>query len=283
MTSKKSTPNPLWIVLPTWFICFIFRALEFLVLKTDQTFFGEAVVHSLIGIVMLILIIILYPLNGERIGLTKTNILSNFLKGMLFSLITFGIAYTTEIIILNLDKSFVKVDLYITSYSVNGQIGQQRSIIFFLICILVNIVNVLMEEGMFRGLFQTLLNQWYQFMASSIIAALLFGFWHIIGPFRNFWEGTVSANGFVDSSIMFIGISIFVGLKFSLITKLTGNLYMAMGDHFLNNTLLDMFHIISTSGSDSYITIRILIAQTLSFGVVFVFYLIRKYRAAQAC
>ena len=34
-----------------------------------------------------------------------------------------------------------------------------------------------------------------------------------------------------------------VGFKGAMITKLTGSLYMAMGDHFVNNTIVNILHV----------------------------------------
>jgi len=48
----------------------------------------------------------------------------------------------------------VRLDFYVSAYSVSGNIGQQRGLLFLLICLVGNLINVLMEEGIFRGLFQ---------------------------------------------------------------------------------------------------------------------------------
>lgn len=42
--------NVLYCVLAVYCVCFIFRIYEYFVLRTDQSFWGEAFVHKLIGI-----------------------------------------------------------------------------------------------------------------------------------------------------------------------------------------------------------------------------------------
>lgn len=66
--------------------------------------------------------------------------------------------------------------------------------------------------------------------------------------------------------------------KFALIGKMTGNLYMAMGDHFVNNTIVNILHVISTEEADHLMTVRITIAQSVSFVIVLVWYLIIYFK-----
>ena len=61
-----------------------------------------------------------------------------------------------------------------------------------------------------------------------------------------------------------------------MMTKLTGNLYMAMGDHFVNNTIVNILHVISDTGADQMQVVRISIAQSVSFIFVLVWYLLKK-------
>ena len=66
-----------------------------------------------------------------------------------------------------------------------------------------------------------------------------------MAPLRDYYYGSMSLNGFIANSVMLVITSGLVGLKFAMITKLTGNLYMAMGDHFVNNTVVNILHVIS--------------------------------------
>ena len=69
-----------------------------------------------------------------------------------------------------------------------------------------------------------------------------------------------------------------VGSKFALITKLTGNLYMAMGDHFFNNTIVNIFHVISITGADELMVLRISIAQSISFIAVLLWCFVVRHK-----
>lgn len=63
-----------------------------------------------------------------------------------------------------------------------------------------------------------------------------------------------------------------------MMTKITGSLYMAMGYHFVNNTIVNILHVVSNTGNDELQFIRIAIAQTISFIVVLIWYLRTRKR-----
>ena len=274
-------------VLIIYVICFAFRALEYFVIRTDQTFFGEAFIHKLIGIGLLVAAIFVFRYKFSDVGFKTGKSFLDILKGLTFGIVVFIIAYGVEIIILAASNNLQAVELYVTAYSVDaGEEVKRTGFIFFLICVIGNIINVLMEEGVFRGLFQKMLSDKYKFVIAGIIASLLFGLWHIMAPLRSFIDGNKSAGGFIGESMMLIGTSALVGFKFAMMGKMTGNLYMGMGDHFVNNTIVNMLHVINKENeADNLMVIRISIAQSVSFTAVLIWFiigLIKKKKASQA-
>ena len=261
-------------ILVIYLICFAFRALEYFVIRTDQTFLGEAFIHKLIGIGLLILAIKVFRYSFAEVGFKTGKAFYDILKGLAFGLATFFVAYGVELIIVASTGNLKGLELYVSAYSVDGNVGHQTDFYFFVICIVGNIINVLMEEGVFRGLFQRMLNSHYKFVIAAIIASVLFGVWHIMSPLRNYLDGNQSLGGFIAQSCLLIGTSALVGFKFAMMGKLTGNLYMAMGDHFVNNTIVNILHVVSNSEADQFQVIRITIAQSLSFTVILIWYLI---------
>ena len=266
------------IVLIIYLICFMFRILEYFILRTDRTFWGEAFIHKLIGIAVLFVVIKLFDFTFKEIGFAKGKTILCISKGLAFGLVIFVLAYSAEILVLALHGNFKTLALYVSAYSVDGNIGHQTALVFFAICIVGNIINVVMEEGMFRGLFPKLLEHKYTFIISAVIASVLFGMWHIMAPIRDYYDGTMSMSGFIANSIMLVITSALVGFKFAMITKLTGNLYMAMGDHFVNNTIVNILHVISITGTDELMILRISIAQSVSFIIVLIWYFVARHK-----
>ena len=265
--------TPFGAVLVIYLLCFLFRVCEYFILRTDQTFCGEAFVHKLIGTAILCITVKITSFTFEEIGFSKANIIQNLLKGLLFGLSVFAFAYGIEVIICILQGNFESLQLYVTAYAVDGNIGHQTAFIFFAICIVGNIINVIMEEGVFRGLFQQILQKKYSFVLSAFVASCLFGLWHMIAPLRNYYDGTSSMGGLIFNATLLVVTSGLIGFKFALLTKMTNNLYMAMGDHFVNNTIVNILHVVSKTGADELQFVRITVAQTLSFIIVLVYHL----------
>ena len=266
------------VVLIIYLICFVFRILEYFILRTDRTFWGEAFIHKLIGIAVLFVVIKHFDFTFKEIGFAKSKTILCILKGLAFGLVIFVLAYSAEILVLALHGNFKTLALYVSAYSVDGNIGHQTALVFFAFCIIGNIINVVMEEGMFRGLFPKLLEHKYTFIISAVIASVLFGMWHIMAPIRDYYDGTMSMSGFIANSVMLVITSALVGFKFAMITKLTGNLYMAMGDHFVNNTIVNILHVISITGTDELMILRISIAQSVSFIIVLIWYFVARHK-----
>lgn len=278
----KKLKMPLLTVIFLYSICFLFRFIEYFLIQTDRTFWGEAFLHKLIGIVVLCIAARLLSLRLREIGFAQDGIAKYTFLGLAFGTVLFAAAYGVELLIAISSGRFQALQLYISSYTMEGNTGNQTGLLFFVICIVGNVINVLMEEGLFRGLFQKLLEQKYKFISSAVLASGLFGVWHVIAPIRQFYEGG-SLGGMVANLAMLVITTFLGGIKFALLTKMTGSLYMAMGDHFVNNTIVNMLHVVTVSGADELMFVRMSIAQTLSFVIVLIVYLKkRKVQAVQA-
>lgn len=272
LTNKKK----IWaFVSAIYFICFGLRLIEYFLIRTDSTFFGEAFIHKTLGIIILVLAVKFFSFRKEDLGFSsQSNRFDwNLIRGLLLGLSCYTLAYSLEIRLLKDSGVFESLSFFVTSYSVTGNLGNHTELIFFLICILGNIINVVMEEGVFRGLFQKLFESKYSFMISALFSSLLFGFWHCVGPLRSFIDGDLNRMQLFMNLLILIGSSTLIGIKYAMLLKLTGSLYAGMADHFVNNTIINILHVVSASGIDQLQTIRISIAQTVSFILVLIIYL----------
>ena len=271
---KKNQGKALSVVLLVYIVCVVFRLFEYFILRTDKTWVGEAVVHKLIGIAILFFAVRMQGFSWKDIGFVKENSMKYLLKGLAFGSGIFAIAYAVETLIVMAQGRFDSLQFYVSAYAVDENIGYQTGFVFFLICVLGNVVNVIMEEGIFRGLFIRILEKKYRFILVAAISFVLFGLWHMVAPVRNYVDGTTSIGGMIANIIMLVVTSALVGFKFALLTKITGSLYMAMGDHFVNNTIVNLLHVVSITGADEMMVLRVAIAQSLSCVIVLVYYVL---------
>ena len=138
-----------------------------------------------------------------------------------------------------------------------------------------------MEEGVFRGLFIRTLSETKPFVQANFIAAFLFGIWHIVMPIRSYIHGEMSFAAMVLMGIGYMILSGIMGIKWGLLYRITGNIWVGLGDHLFNNTVAaNMLHVISAKGTDELQIVRIMAAQIISFVFVLIihYYKNRKGR-----
>jgi len=252
------------------------RFAEYFLIETDKTAVGENVLHKIVGMILLALVLKRVNLSWSDIGFHRNSFVSSILKGVLLGCVCFAVSYGLELAVFILQGNPAHLEMYISSFSLTGSQIKNTDFVFFLLCVLFNIVNVWMEEGVFRGLFIKTLSETESYMKANSIAAFLFGVWHIVMPIRSYFNGEMS---FAAMFLMGIGYMILagvMGIKWGLLYRITGNLWTGLGDHLFNNTVAtNMLHVVSLKGADELQIVRILAAQIISFAFVLVIHIYR--------
>ncbi len=261
-------------------LCLSLRLVEYFLIETDKTVIGENVLHKAVGIIILAVVLRRKDLTWSDIGFKKNGFVINILKGLLLGSVCFAVSYGAELLILALQGNPAHLEIYISSFSLTGSQIKNTCFGFFALCVLFNVINVWMEEGVFRGLFIKMLSETKTFMKANLIAAFLFGVWHIVMPIRSCVNGEMTFASMVLMSVGYIILSGIMGIKWGLLYRITGNVWVGLGDHLFNNTVAtNMLHVVSSKGADELQIVRILTAQIISFAVVLAIYC-RKNRKA---
>lgn len=225
--------------------------------------------HKVVGIILLALVLKRVNLSWSDIGFHRNGFVSGILRGLLLGSVCFAISYGLELAIFTLQGNPAYLELYISSFSLTGSQIKNTDFVFFLLCVLFNIVNVWMEEGVFRGLFIKTLSETKPFMKANYIAAFLFGVWHIVMPIRSYINGEMSFAAMLLMGIGYMILAGIMGIKWGLLYRITGNLWAGLGDHLFNNTVAtNMLHVVSLKGTDELQIVRIMAAQIISFAFV---------------
>jgi len=272
---EKERPVLSCVILFT--ICGLFRIIEYFVIKTDETIFAENFLHKAFGIAVLAIALHSHGSTWKSIGFIKGKTVSDILKGFLLGGCCFLVAYSMECLVLYQANQNISLAFYISGFTLNGETVRHDGFLFLLLCIALNIINVWMEEGVFRGLFMKILAEKLSFIRAVLLIAFLFGIWHLVMPLRDYAQGNLSL---ADSLIMGIGYIVLAGImsiKWSLLYKMTGALWMGLGDHLFNNVIVtNLLHVISNGEADSMQMIRIMIGQMLSFAIIIIWFFSRR-------
>lgn len=270
---KKTSNTSIESCMIVFLACSMARMFEYFLIRTDETILAEAFLHKVFGIIVLAVMLRAAKLSWGAIGFGKTSVTQDTLKGFALGAACFSVAYLIECILLYSRNGNVQISIYASGFSLNGEAIKQDGILFIVLCIAFNIINVWMEEGIFRGLFSHLLADKLDFKGSTALIALLFGIWHWVMPLRDFAEGRTSIANLLIVGMGYIVLAGIMSIKWSILYKITGSLWMGLGEHFFNNVIAtNLLHVISEKESDSMQIVRILIGQLLSFILVIMYY-----------
>jgi membrane protease YdiL (CAAX protease family) len=271
----KKINIPIFII-SFFLIIFAMRLADSFLLRTDQGIIGELFTHKLAGIVLLALAVYFLRYKWSDIGFKKDQLLSGILRGIVIGGTAFIVAYVIEIIIGIIQGKTPALQYYVTSYNITGNTQLNSGILFIFICIIGNIINVIMENGIFNGLFITTAEKRYSFAKANILfSSLLFGFWHSVMPFRNYIDGNQTIMGMLMTILLLFSTSFIFSVMVGMQYKQASSLWDGMTVHFINNACVNMFHVVfanaeTGAGTESNPTMRIAIAQTIMFIIVLV-------------
>ena len=161
----KCKPTNLCMII--FMICLSARFVEYFLIETDKTAIGENVLHKVVGIILLALVLKKINLTWGDIGFQKNGFVRGILKGLLLGSVCFAVSFGLELAIFILQGNTAHLEIYISSFSLTGSQIKNTGFVFFLLCVLFNIVDVWMEEGVFRGLFIKTLSEIKPFMQTN--------------------------------------------------------------------------------------------------------------------
>ena len=262
-------------------ICLIVHAAEVFFIRTDETVFAECFVNKVFGIAVLFALLRMLKQKWSDIGFKSSRFLPDCLKGFLICIVFYTIGFAVEFITLAASGNPGHMEFFVTGFSLTGNVTKQTGIGFVLMCIGFNIINVWMEEGLFRGFYITYLKEKIGAKGALFLAAFLFGLWHLVTPLRSVADGEMSLVTFAVMSVGYVVLSGLMGIKWGMLYEQSGSVWIGLADHFFNNCVVtNLLHVVTESGVDEYQILRVLIGELTSFVAVVVFVKVKNRKAA---
>ena len=271
--SKKTLRN----IIIIFVLCLAVHTAEVMLIRTDETFFAECFINKVFGIIVLFAALGIFGMKWRDIGFKKEELPVSAAKGFGICAVSYLAAFAAEFAVLYMKGTPAHIEFFVTGFSLTGNVVKNTGIGFVVMCIFFNIINVWMEEGIFRGLCITYLSKAHKADKALLISALLFGLWHIVTPLRALVDGDMGIAGFVVMSVGYVILSMLMGIKWGLLYKMSGNVWIGMADHFFNNCVVtNLLHVVTSDGADDMQIVRVIIGELLSFAAVMVYSRIRN-------
>lgn len=264
--------NPWFTIAATFIVLCGFRAVEFLLIRTDRMAVGEAVLHLALALAVLTAILRIHNIRFSQIGFTKTHAPRDFAQGLLFAGFVFLLTYGFEVFVLKRMGRSPRIVVYVLNNLPDFLSGSRETLNIFALA-LGAALTVTAEEGIFRGLFIYLAEKRTDFKRALLLSAFLYGLWGYVVPLRYFVERdqhfwyAVSLGGLLFLSQFMLGI------KYTLEYEMTGSLWFPMADHLLYYLLLRVVHVTGAGLTDELFLMRAAVAQALSLIFILVIFI----------
>lgn len=263
-------------------ICFVIKDIEFLFIKTDSTFIGENVICKIVCIIATAITTYKLGYKLSDIGFKNASVLRYAFSGLGLGIVTFALSYGVEILILTIRGCNPRLAVYITNFGLTGATNEMSlSVTAVVICMLGNIINVLAEEGLFRGLILKVLSDNLGFRIGNYTQAFLFGVWHIISCVMGVKDGSMTIGMAIVVAIGYVILAGILAVEWGICVNMTGVLWVGMFEHFFNNFTSNVLHVLSIGDggiieADNLQILRIVLSNILSLIIVLFVYMRKK-------
>ena len=247
----------------------IIKYIEFLFIRTDQTIIADNVITKIWCIIATFIAMKVCGMRLSDIGLKWKNTFKYIGCGFGLGIFTVAISYGLETLLLALQGKAPHLSMYITNFGLSGATSEvSLSAVAVIICVIVNIINVLAEEGMFRGFILKAVEDKWGFKTGNYVQAFLFGIWHIVMCVLGVYDGQMSIVQAIVFAIGYVVLAGILAIEWGTCVSMTGVLWVGLSEHFFNNFIGNFLHVVSSTGTDEFQIIRIVLSNFLSLGIV---------------
>jgi len=265
--------HPYWFCWAAFGILMVFRAIDFFVLRLDDTeWLGYTTIHEVIGVILLALILWQLKWTWASIGMINKKWWKHLGIGLLLGGVTLAIALVVEMI--SVAGQSPQLMFFMGTLSGSPEVVVRTGLWIVLSGLIFNVVVVITEEGFFRGLFRQVLKG-ANFWKAALFASFLFGLWHTPAAILAGIDGTLDWMSAVSFMFGYTVFGLVVGTTYSILYAMTGSILVSVAHHWIVNMCLLMVHIV-VDNTEPGITNRSIITNVLTalavVGVYFLWY-----------
>ncbi len=221
-------------------LALLLRIIDIFILRLDERL-GEIILSKALGFALIVVYIWWVDQRLSAIGLHSRNLGAALAIGTGLTVTAFAIATISEIMTLAPGQSLIL-------RVVDPRAGMTGDTASAFLLIAGNVVNSLMEEGLFRGLMLSHFLLLMRFPKANLLQAGLFSAWHLVWPAKAYLSGDASVGEAVAQASVLLSGAFLAGLVFGYLFWRTGSLWAPMIAHFLNNMMNNILHVQTTSG-----------------------------------
>jgi membrane protease YdiL (CAAX protease family) len=242
---RFSLEKPIWTGLVLLAIAFFFKWVDTFVLRLDERL-GEIILCKTLGFVLVIVFMWAAGRSLRDIGLHARRLGPSLLIGTIVAVIILAVSYAAAFIVLLPSEPVLKFA------AIDPKAGVSGGLLFALWLILGNVVNVFMEEGLFRGVMGRLFRIRLSFWGANILQAFLFAIWHLPWVLKWYQTGQLEEHGgLVMATLTQFLPMLAVGFAWGYFYFKTGSLWVSWIAHFLGNTIFNLLHVSTAEGLDT--------------------------------
>jgi uncharacterized protein len=235
-TQLSSTAGVIYLLL----VCLFFRLLDIFVWKMDERI-GEIILSKSIGFLLIFLFLAYTGRELRDIHLYKVNRYLSLKLAISQALLALVLCYSVKYLFLVANNA-KPILAYTDDYTIFTMI---------LFVLVGNLMNTLMEEGLFRGLMLQAFHKKMPFFAANLLQAFLFGLWHIPWIVKDYITGKIAFSSMISNSILYCFIAGIMGLMMGYMYHRTKNLWTAIVWHFVWNCTMNLLIIHTLNAKES--------------------------------
>lgn len=267
--SLKTKKQIIYTVGILFILCSIVEYIEFLFVRTEQTIIADNVFTKIFCIIATFAAMKINRIKMQDLGFKNNKVIKYLGCGLGLGILTFAISYGVEYVILTAVGKIPHLEVYITNFGLTGATSEvSLSAMAVTICIVVNVINVIAEEGLFRGFILKVVSEKYNFKIANMIQAILFGVWHIVMCVLGVYDGQMTIPVALVFGIGYVILAGVLGIEWGICVNMTGVIWMCVAEHFFNNFIGNILHVVSVTGIDELQIVRIVLSNVLSLIIV---------------